>query len=551
LRLDCDKAFERVIPKAQLVELYAHKLGVIDDAHLEFGPGFNVLTGETGAGKTLLLGALGLCLGGDASASRFALTNDTRVSAVFLRGEGEELAFARESGNSGRLRSSLNGAPSSADALRNFAQELIIIHGQHDSLLLKSRAEIVRLVDDSGGVDTEELRDVRRQLKDARQLRDEYGGDHDARQRDLEYLEFQLSELDAAQITSPYELDETLLELTRLSALRDGQSAIVEVVELLDGDNDDAVLSQFAQAVDRLPDGIAYNGVRAALNDVLVGARDSLHELSALADPDAFDSQVLADLEARVGALQHVSKKYGGSLDAAIVKRDEMRRRRLDAESDAVRRDAVDQEIEILVQRETTLVSRAKSDRVGAAMKLTSAVSRQMSRVALANATVRFVVEGDDGSDAQIFFAPNPGQPEGPLSAMASGGELSRVLLALSLETVHGDVVAVFDEIDAGLGGQVAQQIGECLREVGQQQQVLAITHLASVAARADHHFVIQKSVIDDATRTSVREVTGEDRVREIARMLAGDSVTPESRALATQLLENSFEDRSRSQLSR
>jgi DNA repair protein RecN (Recombination protein N) len=539
------------MPKAQLVELYAHKLGVIDDAHLEFGPGFNVLTGETGAGKTLLLGALGLCLGGDASGSRYALTTDTRAVALFLRGENEELAFTRESSSSGRLRSSLNGAPSSAEALRAFAEDLIIIHGQHDSLLLKNRGEIVRLIDESGGVATAELSDTRRQLREARQLRDGYGGDQDARQRDLEYLEFQLNELDAAQITSPRELDETLSELTRLSSLRDGQSAIAEVVELFDGDHDDAVLPLFAQALGRLPDGDAYASVREALSNVLIGARDSLHELAALADPDAFDPRVLEDLEVRVGVLQHVSKKYGGSLEAAMVTRDEMRLRRQNAESDAARVDAVDQEINELEQREATLARRAKGERDVAAAKLTAAVSRQMSRVALANATVRFVVEGDDGSDAQIFFAPNPGQPEGPLSALASGGELSRVLLALSLETVHSDVVAVFDEIDAGLGGQVAQQIGECLREVGQQQQVLAITHLASVAARADHHFVIEKSIEEGATRTSVREVRGDDRVREIARMLAGDTVTPESRALATQLLENSFEDRTGAELSR
>jgi DNA repair protein RecN (Recombination protein N) len=539
------------MPKAQLVELYAHKLGVIDDAHLEFGPGFNVLTGETGAGKTLLLGALGLCLGGDASGSRYALTTDTRAVALFLRGENEELAFTRESSSSGRLRSSLNGAPSSAEALRAFAEDLIIIHGQHDSLLLKNRGEIVRLIDESGGVATAELSDTRRQLREARQLRDGYGGDQDARQRDLEYLEFQLNELDAAQITSPRELDETLSELTRLSSLRDGQSAIAEVVELFDGDHDDAVLPLFAKALGRLPDGDAYASVREALSNVLIGARDSLHELAALADPDAFDPRVLEDLEVRVGVLQHVSKKYGGSLEAAMVTRDEMRLRRQNAESDAARVDAVDQEINELEQREATLARRAKGERDVAAAKLTAAVSRQMSRVALANATVRFVVEGDDGSDAQIFFAPNPGQPEGPLSALASGGELSRVLLALSLETVHSDVVAVFDEIDAGLGGQVAQQIGECLREVGQQQQVLAITHLASVAARADHHFVIEKSIEEGATRTSVREVRGDDRVREIARMLAGDTVTPESRALATQLLENSFEDRTGAELSR
>ncbi|MGC1239056.1 MAG: AAA family ATPase [Acidimicrobiales bacterium] len=538
------------MPKAQLVELYAHKLGVIDDARLEFGPGFNVITGETGAGKTLLLGALGLCLGSDASASRYALTNDTRAVALFLR-DDEELAFSREAGSSGRLRSSLNGAPSSAEALRAFAEQLIIIHGQHDSLLLRNRGEIVRLIDDTGDVDTKELSDVRRQLREARQLRDGLGGDEDARHRDLEYLDFQLHELDVAAISSATELDESFAELARLSTLRDGQSAIVEVVELFDGDGDDAVLSQFAQALARVPDGDAYADIRGALRDALIEARDSVHELSALSDPEAFDPRVIENLEARVSVLQHVAKKYGGSLSAALAARDEMRARRERAETDALRVSAIDQEISELEIREADVARRARADREVAAKKLTAAVSRQMTRVALANATLRFVVDGDDGSDAQIFFTPNPGQPEGPLSALASGGELSRVLLALSLETVHRDVVAVFDEIDAGLGGQVAQQIGECLREVGQLQQVLAITHLASVAARADHHFIIEKTVEGGATSTLVREVGGDERVREIARMLAGDTVTAESRALATQLLENSLEDRTKADFPR
>jgi DNA repair protein RecN (Recombination protein N) len=538
------------MPKAQLVELYAHKLGVIDDARLEFGPGFNVITGETGAGKTLLLGALGLCLGSDASASRYALTNDTRAVALFLR-EDEELAFSREAGSSGRLRSSLNGAPSSAEALRVIAEQLIIIHGQHDSLLLRNRGEIVRLIDETGGVNTEELNDVRRQLREARQLREGLGGDEDARQRDLEYLEFQLHELDAAQISSATELDENFAELARLSTLRDGQTAIVEVVELFDGDSDDAVLSQFAQALSRVPEGDAYANIRGALREALIEARDSVHELATLGDPDAFDPRVIEEFEMRVSVLQHVSKKYGGSLAAAIATRDEMRVRRHNAETDASRINLIDQEIRDFETREVDLARRARAEREVAAAKLTIAVSRQMSRVALANATLRFVVDGADGSDAQIWFTPNPGQPEGPLSALASGGELSRVLLALSLETVHRDVVAVFDEIDAGLGGQVAQQIGECLREVGRLQQVLAITHLASVAARADHHFVIEKTVEQGATSTLVREVTGDERVHEIARMLAGDAVTAESRALATQMLENSFEDRAKAEFSR
>ena len=191
------------------------------------------------------------------------------------------------------------------------------------------------------------------------------------------------------------------------------------------------------------------------------------------------------------------------------------------------------------MRREHELSAAARRERESACDALTSRVNAQLPRVALANATLRFEVHGEDGADARLLFTANPGWPEGPLQALASGGELSRVLLALSLETAHEDVVAVFDEVDAGVGGQVAQQIGECLREVGERQQVIVVTHLASVAAKATHHFVIEKTVQDGITTTRVRRVTGEERVREIARMLAGDVISEEAGALARRLLES------------
>ncbi len=239
------------MPKAQLVELYAHKLGVIDDAHLEFGDGFNVLTGETGAGKTLLVGALGLCLGGETSATRYAVTSETRATALFVRPEGTEVALAREATESGRLRSLVDGSVSSAEALAAIAEDLIVIHGQHDSLRLKNRSEIVRLIDESGSIDTSELVDVRQRLRDALQVRDSYGGDAATRDRERDYLAFQIAELEAARLTSASELDDALSELSRLTALRDGQASIIDVVDLFDGDRDDAVLPTFARG--RLP----------------------------------------------------------------------------------------------------------------------------------------------------------------------------------------------------------------------------------------------------------------------------------------------------------
>ena len=525
------------MPRAQLVELYAHGLGVIDDARLEFEPGFTVLTGETGAGKTLLIGALDLCLGGDGHNARYAVSSELRAAAVFDNGSSSEVVMSREASSNGRLRCSLNGVPSSVEALRATASELIVVHGQHDSLALRNRGEVLRIIDASAGVSTQALDDVRHELHESRRVLEQLGGDTDRRGRDLDYIDFQIAELESVGITSPNELDETLDELGRLSELRDGQATLRDVIARLDGDDDEAVLSRLASAIGQLPNDAVYDDGRATLRGALEQARQGLMELSSLNDPDAFDPAVIAQLDERVGVLQQIARKHGGSLSHALTALESLRGERDRLVGSAINVASLEARIGDLEQRERVLAREARREREFAAVQLTNAVRVQLPRVALASASLRFVVDGDDGSDAQILFTPNPGLPEGPLQSLASGGELSRVLLALSLETAHEDVVAVFDEVDAGVGGQVAQQIGDCLAELAQRQQVLAVTHLASVASKADHHFVVEKTVAAGVTSTTVRRVRADERVDEIARMLAGDSTTDESRALARRML--------------
>ena len=527
------------MPKAQLVELYARSLGVIEEARIDFGPCFNVITGETGAGKTLLLGALELCLGGEAASSRYAVTPDTRAAALFARDDGSEVLFSRESSPAGRLRATLNGGPSSADLLRSAAAGVIVIHGQHDSLALRSRGEILRIIDTAGKVSTAQLDAVREEISVIARERDALGGDAVSRERERDYLIFQCQELSDARLDNPEELSEVLEELTRLSTLRDAQAELLSAVEELDGDAETAILSQLARVIARLPKGAGVDDVRDDLTGLLEGARADVHELVQRSQPDHVDPSRLGELDARATLLQQMARKYGGSLDAAIRQRDEMMRRIDELASAEERLEGLDARVSELSAREAQLAEVARQERQRACEDLTVRVARQLPRVALPHATLRFVSQGADGSDAQILFTPNPGWPEGPLQALASGGELSRVLLALSLETVHDDVVAVFDEVDAGVGGQVAQQIGECLREVGRVQQVIAVTHLASVAAKAAHHFVIEKSVDEGVTTTRVRRVEGEERVREVARMLAGDAISDEAHALARRLLES------------
>ena len=526
------------MPKATLVELYAHGLGVIDDARMELDSGFTVLTGETGAGKTLLLGALNLCLGEEGSSSRYSISAEMRAAAVFHRDDNIDVALVREASSSGRLRSAVNGVPSSAEALRILARDLIVVHGQHDSLALRSRTEILAIIDRSANISTSALEFARLQLREAVALRTSLGGDSATRERELDFHTFQINELEGASLSSSTELDDVLQTLTTMTELRDGQAALVGVIDRLDDDTEEAVLSMFAQVIESIPLGDSYRPARALLRESLAMAREGVHQLVSLVNADGIDPGVLEELEDRATLLRQISRKYGGSLDAAVKSLVELRVQLQFHRDAGLRLLSLQDEIIELESSVQLLAAEAHRLRSDAAVKLTAAVREQLPRVALPNASLRFAVEGNDGAKAQIFFTPNPGQPEGPLQSLASGGELSRVLLALSLETAHADVVAIFDEVDAGVGGQVAQQIGDCLRELGGRQQVLAVTHLASVAAKANHHFVIEKVVLEGVSKTTLRKVTGEDRIGEIARMLAGDQHAMDSRVLARRLLE-------------
>jgi DNA repair protein RecN (Recombination protein N) len=525
------------MPKAQLLELSAKNLGVIESATLEFAEGFNVLTGETGAGKTLLLGALSLCLGQDSLSSRYAVAADTVTSAVFLDREGREVALGRESSPSGRLRSVVNGSSSSAEGLRTIADDVIAIHGQHDSLALKNRSEILRLIDGYHAIDTSHLTALRGRIRELESLLAENGGSEEARARQKDFLTFQIAELESAKIVAPTELEDVLEELTALTRLRDGQVAIHQAIEAFSGDQEGAVLSAFAQAVSAIPQEPAFEAVRYSLHEALSLASDAVRDLGALADPELVNAERFAALEARAAVLSAVARKYGGSVASAFQQLQAFILELESLGSSAESLKVAAEEHATAVEEENRESSEVREKREAAGRALGTAISGQLIRVALPHARVEFIAGGRDGSEAEILFSPNPGQPSGPIQALASGGELSRVLLAICLETAQDGVVAVFDEVDAGIGGQVAQQIGDCLAELGNSQQVLAVTHLAAVAARANHHFLISKEVVEGRTTTTVSTVVGEARVDEIARMLSGE-ITDESRALARKLLD-------------
>jgi DNA repair protein RecN (Recombination protein N) len=521
------------MPRAELVELDVAGLGPIGHARVEFGPGFNVLTGETGAGKTLLVGALTLCLG--ESDARLTRGESTRVSALF-RAQGTEVALSREV-SGGRLRGAIDQIATSAEGLRARAAQLIAIHGQHDSLRLRTKGEALRMIDEYGEIDDSELRALRSTVRELTESRDRFGGDAAVRAREIEFIRFQLRELDEVNPTGPDELERTLEELTELVAMQEGRDEAFGAIDALDGEGDDTVITRLIRESLRIPEAGAVGEHRRRLLALAEETRELVREMAREAESLELDDAALDRLTARAEALQQIARKHGGTLAAAVEARDRLRLELAAREAAEVALARVDEDLASALAEEARVANVLRQQRHEAGARFAEAVASQFERVALAGARFAVRVDGVDGSDVDLLFSANPGSELGPLGSLASGGELSRVLLAISLETVDDDLVAVFDEVDAGVGGSVAQQIGECLSELATRQQVIVVTHLASVAARAQRHFVVDKVVGADDAITTVREVRGEERVAEIARMLAGESGLRESRALAERLL--------------
>jgi len=305
---------------------------------------------------------------------------------------------------------------------------------------------------------------------------------------------------------------------------------------LADGD-DGSLLDSLAGGVAALGGVGAVGEARKSLAAVIGQFRSILSELRVLSDNLEADAERIDQLNGRVEHLRMLNRKYGGSLEAVLTELVTLSDRSAFLDSATSRSVIIQDEIDSLEQQLIREAARIRSLRTTTANRLTHLVQEQLVRVALPNAQMSIEIDGDDGSEIDIQFRPNPGASAGSLQTIASGGELSRILLALSLVTASDNLVTVFDEIDAGVGGNVAQSIGECLADLSRNRQVIAVTHLATVAAKAEHHFVVEKTVSDGQTTTVVRRLSDLERPAEVARMLAGDGAVSEALALARQLL--------------
>ncbi len=525
-----------------ILELTVSNLGVIDSLSLTLPKGMIALTGETGAGKTLLVDALNLLVGSRAEPGLVrAGAEEATVDGRFLL-DGEEIILSRVVAAQGRSRAYVNGRPATASNLAEIGSRLVDLHGQHaHQSLLGVEAQRFAL-DTFGSVDLSGLDHARRTLSEIDASLAELGGDERARARELDVVRFQVNELREAELTNPGEEAELeQAEELLANAVAHQESADSLLVSLLDeGGARDAL----ALALTRVQNSAPFEDIAVRLRQLMAELDDVGDAVRGIGDNIEPDPEALERILARRRLLNDLKRKYGDDLSEVMAERDRLEARLKELEDhDAIAAELDErraQALEALAAEQ----DKVKAERLAAAPNLAEAIESRLPELAMAKARVAVEVDGVDGSAVSFQLAANPGSPLQPLAKVASGGELARTMLALRSVLSEAPPILVFDEVDAGIGGEAGFAVGRSLSNLGDRHQVLVVTHLPQVAAFADAHLAVSKKQGDDETVSDIRILTEDERLTEVARMLSGQPNSDTARQHAQELLTEAVANR-------
>ena len=539
-----------------LTEVNIENFALIERLTIRFGLGFNVLTGETGAGKSIVIDAIGAVLGERMGADVIrAGAARSVVEAVFdLEGCPARLSELRDSGildpgetvvgvsrdfsGSGKTQARVNGRSSPIGTLREVGNNLVDIHGQHEHQSLLNPRRHLDILDDWCGSEALHLRSQCQEL-DAR--KGAIGRDlaslrmnEREKARRLDLLRFQANEIDLAGL-SPDEEDTLLVERNRLVNMERLIANVAQARSLLTGSDDqqvgavDALAKGALLIQESVRDDAALISVSEALQGAVYAARDVVQDLAAYHEGLETNPDRLEELDDRLACVRSLKRKYGSTVEEILAFRQEIEGEISQIEGADEREAELSLALSSLEKELSNTAERLTAVRQMGARDLEGRIGSELADVALAGAQFSVSIEAKDsgatGADTvEFLFSANPGEPARSLARIASGGEMSRIMLALKtlLASSIGVPTVIFDEIDVGVGGRTGEAIGQKLSALGSVAQVICVTHLPQVAAEADHHFHVRKRVVDGRTTVQVEELGEDERVEELSRMLGG-----------------------------
>lgn len=538
-----------------LTELAVSDLGVIAELSLVFDAGMTVLTGETGAGKTLVVEAIDLLVGGRADPGLVRPgAREARVEgrfvveglppSVVLPDEdvamGDEIVLSRVVPAEGRSRAYVNGRPVTVGALGEWGRVLVDLHGQHAHQSLLDPLVQRQLLDSYGAIDVSPLRAAQADLRAVDVELEGLGGDERARAREIDLYRFQVDELAQAGLTNADE-DITLAEeqLLLSDAEAHQQAAGEALVALSD---DDGANDLLARARAALSDRAPYEQLDQRLGVITADLTDLKSDLRAISESIEHDPDRLEAVLARRRHLRELTRKYGETLADVIAYEADAKERLSELEGYEQRADQLDRHRGELVVELERAAAKVGAARRSAAPDLAEAAQVHLRELAMAGARLVVDVGDDPGDDVAVLLAANPGAPPLALTKVASGGELARTMLAIRRVVSEAPPTLIFDEVDAGIGGETASAVGGALAKLAGHHQVLVVTHLAQVAVFAGTHVAISKSDDGSSTVSVARALSDTERVVEISRMLSGSPDSDTAQHHAAELINSARE---------
>lgn len=545
-----------------LKEIRVKNYAIIDNLTLEFHPGLNILTGETGAGKSIIVGALGLALGQraftemiktgqkEASVEAYFETNGHPLLDELGINPAGGLIIRRNVSSSGKTRAYLNDTLVSVQSLSTLGRSLVDMHGQHDHQSLLSTDKQLLFLDHYGGLGSERTA-VSVLYEEAKELEEKLNEiRHNAKQRSerLDLLKFQISEIESASLSEgeDQQLQDERLILSNLNRLNE---LIESSYSLLYG-SEGSCTENLSSAIAVMKEMTSLDTGLASVLEVLEQAHslveDASFSIRGLKDKYDVEPGRLTEVEDRLELIGSMMRKYGGRIKEILGYRETALREAAELEAS----DESEAELQTLFNEKTKELMEASSNlstkRHKSSKRMESAIKKVLNGLALEKSAFRIDIKNSpvssSGTDSvEFLFTANQGEDLKPLNKVASGGELSRIML--SLKSITGSAedlkVLIFDEVDAGIGGKTAQNVAMKLKEISKDRQVLCITHLPQIASAADNHYLIEKEAKKERVSVNVKELTGKERQEEIARMLSG-SVTETSLEHAREIIKRS-----------